>query len=1006
MTEAAKIRFEIEEFSAPEMRKISGCDIRKAAFYLVESKTTEKETLQQRGSDIFADPLIQKLHTDGAGAEIFSKAAYIIEVTFRPGVTDNPAHSAAEAFALHDTTAEVASGRLYAVSGNITRAEAETLATEEFANPLIEKITVYTPAEFSARSRFENISLPHVALHGAPEILPVSLDRSDAELESLSTARCLALTLKEIKHIKNHYRIESVAARRAKTDLPAQPTDVEIEIIAQSWSEHCKHKIFSAAISYRDESGNTQTIDSLYKTYIKGATKKIEKQRGINWLISVFEDNAGIVRFDENIDLCIKAETHNSPSALDPYGGALTGILGVNRDILGCGLGALPIANSDVFCFAPPDLPAKTGSENMPAKLKEPKRIFEGVHLGVEDGGNKSGIPTVNGAIFFDRDYAGKPLVFCGTIGVIPQKLADGRNTAEKQANDGDRIFMAGGAIGADGIHGATFSSLALDENAPATAVQIGDPLTQKRLTSFLLEARDKGLYSSVTDNGAGGLSSSIGEMALQSGGAEIELAHCPVKYPGLQPWELMISESQERMSFAVPPEHAAAFLELAKIHGVQASDIGHFKSDGFLTINYHGRIAADLDLDFLHNSLPQMKLDAVWNAALPRKGWHEESTAAETLPQPAEDGAFIKTALLTLLAAPNIASKEKWVRRYDHEVQAASHIKPFCGSGDGPSDCGAIWLAPHGGEKENAIAIGCGLAPRLSLTDPYLMAQYAVDEALRNVVVAGGDPDMCCLLDNFCWPDPVKSALTPDGDVKLGQLVKTCQGLHDICIAYGTPLVSGKDSMKNDYRGKDHTGRDITISILPTLLVTAMAKADIRHTTRSDFQNSGDFIYLLGANMTGPVKGLGASEFAQHFAADDTPPVIDMEKNIALYRAYHTACKNNILSSGHDLSDGGLLVALAESMIGGDKGAAVEITATDLPINDLLFGEAAGRFLVSVPRAYRAVFDDHFKGYSPLLLGQVTAEKTLSLKLPAPYGRVTIALEEMEDKWKNTLSL
>lgn len=1001
MTNSAKIRFEIEDLAAPETRNISGCAIRKTAFYLVESDTADKETLQQQGSDIFADPLIQRLHTDGAGDTGFQNAAYIIEVTFRPGVTDNPAHSAAEAFGLSGTKACVASGRLYALSGNITRAAAEELAAEEYANPLIEKITVHTPEEFAALGRFENITLPHVILHGAPEVLPVSLDRSDAELEQLSSARCLALTLEEIKHIKNHYRDETVAAARAKAGLPAQPTDVEIEIIAQSWSEHCKHKIFSAAISYRDENGNSQKIDSLYKTYIKGATKQIEKQRGINWLISVFEDNAGIVRFDDHIDLCIKAETHNSPSALDPYGGALTGILGVNRDILGCGLGALPIANTDVFCFAPPDLPGVMGRQNMPAKLKEPKRIFDGVHLGVEDGGNKSGIPTVNGAIFFDRDYAGKPLVFCGTIGVMPQKLADGRSTAEKQAKAGDRIFMAGGAIGADGIHGATFSSLALDENAPATAVQIGDPLTQKRLTAFLLEARDQGLYSSVTDNGAGGLSSSIGEMALQSGGAEIELAHAPVKYPGLQPWELMISESQERMSFAVPPAHADAFLALAKIHGVQATDIGSFKDDSLLTVQYHGKIAAEINLDFLHNSLPQMTLEAVWNGAKTRSCWHNDPAAEPVLPQPEESGGFIKTALLTLLAAPNIASKEKWVRRYDHEVQAATHIKPFSGTGDGPSDCGAIWLYPHGGEQDNAVAVGCGMAPRLSLTDPYLMAQYAVDEAVRNVVVSGGDPDMCCLLDNFCWPDPVKSSRTPDGDIKLGQLVKTCQGLYDICTAYGAPLVSGKDSMKNDYRGKDHTGRDITISILPTLLVTAMAKTTVRHTTRSDFQDSGDFIYLLGNNE----MGLGASEFAQYFAADNSLPPIDLQKNIALYRAYHTACKNNILSSGHDLSDGGLLVALAESMIGGGKGAAIEITNPALPLDDFLFGEAAGRLLVSVPRRHRAVFEDHFAGHSPLLLGQVADEKELALKLPAPYGQVTIALDEMEDKWKNALS-
>jgi len=1001
MSAAAKLRFEIEDFSAPQKAEI-------LPFYLVESEDADEEALRRAAAEIFADPLIEQLYDgrrgDTADTDFHSDADYIAEVTFRPGVTDNAAHSAEEAFALLGVTARVASGRLYLLRGIKTREEAEALAADRFANPLIEKIDVFTGEEFAARRRFENIALPHVVLQGAPHVETVSLEIPDAALEALSVERCLALTLDELHHIRDHYRSKNIKDSRTKSSLPHDPTDVEIEIIAQSWSEHCKHKIFAAKIDYCGEDGKTETIDSLYKTYIKGATRAVEKRRGIDWLISVFSDNAGVVRFDGKIDLAIKAETHNSPSALDPYGGALTGILGVNRDILGCGLGARPVANTDVFCFAPPDLPSAAGEENMPARLKEPKRIFEGVHKGVEDGGNKSGIPTVNGAMFFDRDYAGKPLVFCGTIGVLPHHLPDGRASAEKQARAGDRIFMAGGAIGADGIHGATFSSLALDENAPATAVQIGDPLTQKRLADFLLEARDKGLYSSVTDNGAGGLSSSVGEMAREAGGAEIELAHCPVKYPGLQPWELMVSESQERMTFAVPPENAAEFSALAKLHGVTATDIGAYNDSGFFSARYDGKLCAELDLDFLHDSLPQMRLSAVHRGDKPRAPWTADVALPDPRAETGADAAFLRNALLTLLAAPNIASKEKWVRRYDHEVQAATHIKPFTGKDEnsGPSDSGVIWLAPHGGGESAAAAIGCGLAPRLSLSDPYLMAQYAVDEAVRNVVAAGGDPDMCCLLDNFCWPDPVKSAAVPDGDEKLGQLVETCKGLYDICTAYGAPLVSGKDSMKNDYRGRDRAGRDITISILPTLLVTAMARADIRHTLRSDFREEGDFIYLLGV----PQAGLKSSEFAQHFKTESGLPPMDLQQNIALYRAYHMACSNNVMASGHDVSEGGLLVALAESMIGGGLGAEITLPETGIPVLDFLFGEAAGRFVVSVPPQHRAVFEDHFQGLTPLLLGRVTKEKTLRLTAAAPWGTGEMKLAEMEETWKNGLSL
>ncbi|MCK4944747.1 MAG: phosphoribosylformylglycinamidine synthase, partial [Alphaproteobacteria bacterium] len=440
---------------------------------------------------------------------------------------------------------------------------AEKIAQELLSNTLIQKAEVWASDDFYKIDRFGSVSLPKVILSSVLQIEDISLDLDDAELEVLSKERCLALTVAELKHIRDYYDRSDVQVARKLKKLPFCPTDVEIEILAQSWSEHCKHKIFSAKIEYQNASGEKQIIDSLYRTYIKGATQEIKEVRKLDWLISVFSDNAGIVRFDPEIDLCIKVETHNSPSALDPYGGALTGILGVNRDILGCGMGARPIANTDVFCFAPPDMPKKGEEKYMPEGVTSPRRVLEGVHRGVEDGGNKSGIPTVNGAFFFDRDYAGKPLVFVGTVGAMPQTLPNGCPSSAKELSSGDRIIVAGGAIGADGIHGATFSSLELNDDAPATAVQIGDPLTQKRLTDFLLEARDLGLYAALTDNGAGGLSSSVGEMAIISNGASLDLALCPVKYPGLSPWELMVSESQERMTFAVPESMLRRFLIL-----------------------------------------------------------------------------------------------------------------------------------------------------------------------------------------------------------------------------------------------------------------------------------------------------------------------------------------------------------------------------------------------------------------------------------------------------------
>lgn len=937
---------------------------------------------------VFSDPVLARAQAGAATYSFAEKPAFAAEITYRPGVTDNPARSAEEALSLCGLAAEVASGSLYFLFGAVDAAGAKKVARELLANELIQKIDVWTYDEFLAVKRFDAVKLPKTVFSHPPKPEQVSLELDDAGLEKLSKERFLAMTLPELRHIRDYYRSDETKAYRKSRGLPENPTDVEIEVFAQSWSEHCKHKIFAAKIDFTGADGKTQQVDSLYKTYIKRATKEVEQERKLNWLISVFSDNAGIVRFDDKIDLCIKVETHNSPSALDPYGGALTGILGVNRDILGCGLGARPIANTDVFCFAPPTMPAAGEEQFMPVGPKLPRRILEGVHKGVEDGGNKSGIPTVNGAFFFDRDYAGKPLVFVGTVGVMPPRLPDGRPSSDKKLSAGDRIVMVGGAIGADGIHGATFSSLELDENAPATAVQIGDPLTQKRMTDFLLEARDLGLYAAITDNGAGGLSSSVGEMAQMSGGASLDLALCPVKYPGLSPWELMVSESQERMTVAVPENKVKSFIELALRRGVIATDIGAFNASGRLDVLYNGALTGSLDLHFLHESLPQMQLKAEWNGPKPRANWSPTTELkAKRRKAPAKAG----DALLALLQSPNITSKEKWVRAYDHEVQAATHLKPFAGNrADGPSDAGVIWLSPHGGSVDNGVAIGCGMAPRFSPVDPYRMAQFAVDEAVRNVVTAGGDPDMLCLLDNFCWPDPVVSAKNPDGAYKLGQLVRTCQGLYDICKAYGAPLVSGKDSMKNDFRGKDGRGVDINVSCLPTLMVTAMSKVPMGASVGSAFRAAGDLIYLLGGKSA---QGLAGSEYANAFdVADDLGPSIHLHKNLALYRKFHAALQGGYIRSAHDVSEGGLLVAIAESMVGGRLGAALYVASAA----DVLFNEAPGRIVVSVPPAQKDAFEAAFKGVDHDLLGHVAAEEKLSIA-----GQEEVLLSDIVTAWK-----
>jgi phosphoribosylformylglycinamidine synthase len=959
----------------------------------------EIEASEEKLSEIFSDQVVEEVFFDNSEKYLANlNYSYVIERCFKPGVTDNPGRSASDALSLLNIEAEVFSGRLYYIDTKESLKDVLEISKKYLGNELIESITVYTKDEFLQLDRFKDVTIPKVKSLNCSDVNIIKLDITNEELEKLSKDNCLALTLEEMLFIKKYY--ESIAEDRLSKGFPIWPTDVELEVIAQTWSEHCKHKIFSSEIDYKEGTEvenkiGSQKINSLYKTFVKSSTKEIEKEREIDWLVSVFEDNAGIVRYDENVDLSIKVETHNSPSALDPYGGALTGILGVNRDILGCGLGARPIANTDVFCFADPKLPLLGEEEKLPAGLMNPAQILEGVHLGVEDGGNKSGIPTVNGAMYFDNDYAGKPLVFVGTVGVMPQKLKDGRKIEEKTPQVGDYVIMIGGEVGADGIHGATFSSLELNEDSPVTAVQIGDPLTQKRVLDFLIEARDLGLYSSITDNGAGGLSSSVGEMATMTNGAKIHLDRCPVKYSGLRPYEIMISESQERMTVAVGAKHIDEFMSLAKKRGVLSTNIGEFTQSGSLEVYYQSEKVAELNLEFLHEMLPQMKLDAYWDGPVQRDDWfgciHKSSIDSELTER------TLAEMVSRVISSPNVATKENLVRRYDHEVQGATQIKPFVGKNqDGVNNSGGIWLHPHGGEENNGVMIGCGLNPRLSLYDPYQMAQVAVDEAIRNIVCTGANPDYISLLDNFCWPDPVQSQSNPNGSYRLGQLVRTTKGLYDACKDYGTPLVSGKDSMKNDFRGKNRRGEELKISVLPTLLVTSMGKYDVRKTVTTDFKEVGDSIYLIG----NPSLGLGASELTEYYQLDElNTPNIDTEFNANFYRVLHSAISKGLLASCHDISDGGLITTLLESSFGNNLGANINLKDLEAQILETLFSESPGRVLVSISPDKEEEFKKLFTKFYPVKIGETTSRDTI--ELINWETELSLDIDQMKSLWK-----
>ena len=974
-----RVRREIEDFLHLPVASVRTIDV-----YSIDAQLSDEE-LVAVASEPLSDRIIQNYCIDGSLAADFD---YLIEVGFRPGVTDNVGRTAREAV-------EYLTGRrfregegvytsvMYLLKGDLTNSDVEHIATGLLCNTLIQRYQITDHPTFESQG-LRPLGLPKVAVESRAEVREIDLNVPDEELMVISRDGVLALSLEEMKIIQEYFGRPEVAEERKRVGLGARPTDVELEALAQTWSEHCKHKIFSAHIDYYDEKGEHEEIRSLFRTCIQGATKKVREQLGErDYCLSVFKDNAGVIRFNEDWSLVFKVETHNSPSALDPYGGALTGIVGVNRDPFGTGKGARLILNTDVFCFASPFY-----GKALPARLLHPRRIFEGVVEGVEHGGNKSGIPTVNGSIVFDDRFAGKPLVFCGTAGIMPAVI-NGEPSHVKTINPGDLIVMTGGRIGKDGIHGATFSSEELSESSPVSAVQIGDPITQKRMTDFLIRARDKGLYNFITDNGAGGLSSSVGEMSEVCGGCRMDLSKAPLKYPGLAPWEILISEAQERMSLAVPPAKIGEFLSMAEKMGVEATVLGEFTDSGYFHILYGDRTVAYLPIEFLHEGLPPMRLKGVWEIKR-----HPE-------PKPVDKGDYTDD-LLRLLSSLNICSKESVVRRYDHEVQGGSVVKPFVGfDNDGPSDAAVIRPVLDSFE---GVVVSHGICPRYSDIDTYHMMANAIDEGLRNYIAVGGSPDLVSGLDNFCWCDPVQSEKTPDGEFKTAQLVRANKALYDYCVAFGIPLISGKDSMKNDYF--DGVTK---ISIPPTVLFSVIGKIeDARMAVTMDAKRPGDIVYLLGKTAF----ELGGSEYyALKGFVGNRVPRVDAKKSMKRYRAYHHAVRMGLVASCHDLSDGGLAVALAETAFAGGLGIEADLgrvlfsgVPCDRRDEVILFSESASRLLVTVHPENSQAFEEVMTGNCFSSIGVVTGGNML--KVTGLDGSLVINgdLATLKEAWQCTL--
>ena len=974
------VRDVLAEKVKKEIREVLGLpvlDVKTSDVYTIGENLRYKE-LSLLAKSLFSDPVIQEA---SIGCQLRKDYDWMIEIGFKPGVTDNVGKTAKigiEEILGRKLKAEVYTSKRYFIYGErLKKKDVERIA-RYLANDLIQRWLILKRGE-----KEKGLEIPEVKIGHQPRVLKISLDVSDEELLKLSQKRSLALNLEEMKAIKAYFSRPEVVKERKKIGLGRKITDVELESVAQTWSEHCKHKIFNAKISYK-EGKKTVQINSLFETFIKRATEKIKRKK--NWLVSVFWDNSGVIELDKEWLFCFKCETHNSPSNEEPYGGALTGIVGVYRDIMGTGRGGRLIYGTYGFCVGNPFY-----SGILRPKF-HPRRLLEGVRKGVEDGGNKSGVPTIYGLTFFENGYIGKPAIFVSAGGLIPKKIK-GRDGWKKEIKNGDLIVMAGGRVGADGIHGATQSSLEAGEWISASHVQLGDPFTQKKLHDFLIEARDRGLFSAITDNGAGGLSSSVGEMARLSGGFELHLDKVPLKYTGLEPWQILLSESQERMTLAVSPENIKEFRRLAKKHDVETTVIGRFNNSGKFYCIYKGKSIALLDMDFVHKGVPQMKLEAEW------KGPEERGLKEPELKEIRNHNLVLER----MLSRPNIASKEYITRQFDHEVQGTSVIKPLVGwKSDVPSDAAVIKPLYH---SNQGLAVCAALNPDYGLIDTYWMAALTIDEAIRRIISVGGSLRQIALNDNFCWPSPLPSPYNPEARYKLAQLVRAVRALYDFTLAFGTPCISGKDSMFMDGWVKTKKGKLKRVSVLPTLQISAVGKIkDIRRCVTMDVKKSGDLLYILG-----PTKDeLGASEYYEaRKKIGLNVPKLEPKLAKKLYNALEKAIEKGLVNSCHGIYRGGLAVALAEISFGGGFGLEVHLEKVPVKgklkeIEKILYSESPSRFLVTISPENKRKFEKILKGNVFSQIGKVVNEK----RLKAFFKKRSIINEDifrLKKSWQRT---
>ena len=911
--------------------------------YCLEGKTDQSDMVRIC-QELLTDPVVEEYQTYPlASRQREETDVHSVEVAYNPGVMDPVEYSLSKAILDLgiNTVHAVSTRKKYLFKGNLSENDIQSITNKLLVNSIIQHVV-------TAQNR---IRLPS-AVYDFQLITINLLDASSTDLQCIGEDR-FGLNLDEMEEIQHYF-----------SRAGHNPTDVELETLAQTWSEHCVHKTFKGQIRL----GNL-VINDLLKSTIMRATEELGK----SWCLSVFKDNAGVIDFDGHYALCFKVETHNHPSALEPYGGASTGIGGVIRDPLGTGLGAKPVLNTDVFCFGPPDLP----HDKLPKGVLHPRRIFKGVRAGVADYGNRIGIPTANGAILFDNRYIGNPLVFCGTVGLLPKSMAQ-----IGQQKPGDKVVLLGGKTGRDGIHGVTFASVELteeSEKASSSSVQIGNPIMEKKLIDVVLQARDLGLFCRITDCGGGGLSSAVGEMAATTG-VRVYLERVPLKYSGLSYTEIWISEAQERMVLAVPPEKVSELVNLCSSEDVEATVIGEFTDTKRLELFFEGHQVCDLGMGFLHDGLPQIVRQAIWQ---PQK--HIEPD----FPEPSD----LTEDLTRILGSWNVCSKEWVIRQYDHEVQGGMVIKPLVGkNNDGPSDA---CIAKPILNSEKGVIVSCGINPNYGDIDPYWMAASAIDEALRQIIAVGGNLSRIALLDNFCWGAPTR----PD---RLGALVRAAQACYDMAIVYETPFISGKDSLYNEY---EVDGKSICIP--HTLLISAMAvMEDTNKAISMDVKCADDLIYVVGSTY----NELGGSHYyGIHGFIGNNVPRVNPQKAKKLMGALAISVKQGLVKACHDCSEGGIGVAAAEMAFAGDLGMTLHLDA--VPLGEhidrsdyVLFSESNTRFLVEVAQTDQHNFESIMNGIGCSAIGQVTNSSTFEVYGLDGQKVISASPGELKDAWQRPM--